>query len=39
MAVLNNYALRLQASLLNELRVVVEEEGTTLNQLDRKSVV
>lgn len=32
MAVLNNYALRLQASLLNELRVVVEEEGTTLNQ-------
>ncbi len=32
MAVLNNYALRLQASLLNELRAVVEEEGTTLNQ-------
>ena len=32
MAILSNYALRLQASLLNELRIVVEEEGTTLNQ-------
>jgi hypothetical protein len=32
MATLSNYALRLQASLLNELRTVVEEEGTTLNQ-------
>lgn len=32
MATLSNYALRLQASLLNELRSVVEEEGTTLNQ-------
>ncbi len=32
MAILSNYALRLQASLLNELRIVVKEEGTTLNQ-------
>lgn len=32
MTTLNNYALRLQASLMNELRTVVEEEGTTLNQ-------
>lgn len=32
MATLSNYALRLQTSLLDELRVVVEEEGTTLNQ-------
>ena len=28
----SNYALRLQASLMNELRTVVEEEGTTINQ-------
>jgi hypothetical protein len=28
----SNYALRLQTSLLGELRTVVEEEGTTLNQ-------
>jgi hypothetical protein len=28
----SNYALRLQTSLLGELRAVVEEEGTTLNQ-------
>lgn len=32
MATLSNYALRLQTSLMDELRVVVEEEGTTLNQ-------
>ncbi len=32
MATLSNYALRLQTSLLDELRIVVEEEGTTLNQ-------
>ncbi len=32
MAFLSNYALHLQASLLNELRIVVEAEGTTLNQ-------
>ncbi len=32
MATLSNYALRLQTSLLDELRTVVEEEGTTLNQ-------
>ncbi len=32
MATLSNYALRLQASLMEELRSVVEEEGTTLNQ-------
>lgn len=32
MATLSNYALRLQASLMDELRKVVEEEGTTLNQ-------
>jgi hypothetical protein len=32
MATLSNYALRLQASLMDELRTVVEEEGTTLNQ-------
>lgn len=32
MAALSNYALRLQASLMEELRRVVEEEGTTLNQ-------
>jgi len=28
----SNYALRLQASLMDELRKVVEQEGTTLNQ-------
>lgn len=28
----SNYALRLQASLLNELRKVAEQEGTTINQ-------
>lgn len=27
-----NYALRLQASIMDELRKVVEREGTTLNQ-------
>jgi hypothetical protein len=32
MATLSNYALRLQASLLEKLRAVVEEEGTTINQ-------
>lgn len=32
MTTLSNYALRLQASLMNELRTVVEEEGTTINQ-------
>lgn len=32
MATLSNYALRLQTSLMDELRNVVEEEGTTLNQ-------
>jgi hypothetical protein len=32
MATLSNYALRLQTSLLDELRIVVEDEGTTLNQ-------
>lgn len=32
MASVSNYALRLQASLMDELRAVVEEEGTTLNQ-------
>lgn len=32
MAALSNYALRLQASLLDELRNVVKEEGTTINQ-------
>ncbi len=32
MATVSNYALRLQASLMDELRAVVEEEGTTLNQ-------
>ena len=32
MATLSNYALRLQTSILVELRNVVEEEGTTLNQ-------
>jgi hypothetical protein len=32
MANMSNYALRLQASLMNELRAVVEDEGTTLNQ-------
>ncbi|NKQ37319.1 MAG: hypothetical protein HF973_17100 [Chloroflexi bacterium] len=29
----NNYALRLQTSLLNELRRVAKEEGTSINQL------
>lgn len=29
----SNYALRLQTSLLNELKKVAEEEGTTINQL------
>lgn len=28
----SNYALRLQASLLDEVREVVEQEGTTINQ-------
>ncbi len=32
MTVVSNYALRLQTSLMDELRAVVEEEGTTLNQ-------
>ena len=32
MATLSNYALRLQTSILDELRTVVEEEGTTINQ-------
>jgi hypothetical protein len=32
MATMSNYALRLQASLMDELRTVVEEEGTTINQ-------
>lgn len=32
MTTVSNYALRLQTSLLDELRLVVEEEGTTLNQ-------
>jgi len=29
---LSNYALRLQTSLLNELRQVAKEEGTSINQ-------
>ena len=29
----SNYALRLQTSLLNELKKVAEQEGTTINQL------
>lgn len=32
MATLSNYALRLQTSIMDELRRVVEEEDTTLNQ-------
>lgn len=32
MATLSNYALRLQTSLMDELRAVVEEESTTINQ-------
>ena len=32
MATLSNYALRLQTSIMDELRTVVEEEDTTLNQ-------
>ncbi|MEM9777751.1 MAG: hypothetical protein AAF902_24455 [Chloroflexota bacterium] len=32
MANTSNYALRLQSSLLEELRSVVIEEGTTINQ-------
>ena len=32
MATLSNYALRLQTSLMDELRRVVDDEGTTLNQ-------
>lgn len=32
MATLSNYALRLHTSLMDELRAVVEEEGTTINQ-------
>jgi hypothetical protein len=32
MATLSNYALRLQTSILDELRTVAEEEGTTINQ-------
>jgi hypothetical protein len=38
MANVSNYALRLQTSLLGELRVVVEEEGTTLNQFSNVAV-
>ena len=33
MTSMNNYALRLQTSLLNELRQVAKEEGTSINQL------
>ncbi len=32
MANVSNYALRLQSSLLEELRAVAKEEGTTINQ-------
>ena len=32
MTTLSNYALRLQTSLMDELRTVVKDEGTTLNQ-------
>ncbi|NOX63358.1 MAG: M1 family metallopeptidase [Chloroflexi bacterium] len=32
MTQMSNYALRLQASLLNELRRVAKEEGTSINQ-------
>lgn len=32
MATVSNYALRLQKSLLDELKNVVQEEGTTINQ-------
>ncbi len=32
MATLSNYALRLQTSILDELRTVVDEEGTSINQ-------
>ncbi len=32
MTTLSNYALRLQASLLNEVRTVAAEEGTSINQ-------
>lgn len=32
MANVSNYALRLQTSLLNELRQIVKDEGTTINQ-------
>ena len=32
MSTLSNYALRLQTSIMDELRTVVEEEDTTLNQ-------
>lgn len=32
MTTTNNFALRLQASVMEELRKVVAEEGTTLNQ-------
>ena len=33
MTSMSNYALRLQTSLLNELRQVAKEEGTSINQL------
>jgi len=32
MTALNNYALRLQASLLKEVRTLAKEEGTSINQ-------
>lgn len=32
MANVSNYALRLQSSLLEALRKIAEEEGTTINQ-------
>ncbi len=32
MTTTSNYALRLQASLMDELRTVVEDEGSSINQ-------
>lgn len=32
MANVSNYALRLQSSLLEEVRKIAQEEGTTINQ-------
>ena len=38
MANVSNYALRLQTSLLEEVRKIAQEEGTTINQFINMAV-